>query len=240
MLATLKDAEDTMARMRGAQTGRLVVGMVTTAADFLPRMLSGFLREHPGVEVQLTIGNRRSLVELLHRNEVDLAVMGSPPRELDTRAEPFAAHPITAFASPAHPLVGQPHLPPKVLANERFIVREDGSGTRAAMEVFFRTHRISPHYAMEVASNEAVKHAVSAGLGVAFLSMHTVRLALSAGNSRRSTWTACRSCAPGTWCSCVRARSRPRPKRSATRSSRTASASWASCSAGSPAASHCG
>jgi len=181
MLATLKDAEDTMARMRGAQTGRLVVGMVTTAADFLPRMLSGFLREHPGVEVQLTIGNRRSLVELLHRNEVDLAVMGSPPRELDTRAEPFAAHPITAFASPGHPLVGQPHLPPQVLANERFIVREDGSGTRAAMEVFFRTHRISPHYAMEVASNEAVKHAVSAGLGVAFLSMHTVRLALSAG-----------------------------------------------------------
>jgi DNA-binding transcriptional LysR family regulator len=181
MLSTLKDAEDAMARMRGAQTGRLVVGMVTTAADFLPRMLSGFLQEHPGVEVELTIGNRRSLVESLHRNEVDLAVMGSPPRELDTRAEPFAAHPITAFAAPSHPLAGQPDLPPALLANERFIVREEGSGTRAAMEIFFRTHRIAPHYAMEVASNEAVKHAVSAGLGIAFLSMHTVRLALTAG-----------------------------------------------------------
>lgn len=181
LLATLKDAEDTMDRMRGAQTGRLVVGMVTTAADFLPRMLSRFLGEHPGVEVELAIGNRRTLVEQLHRNEVDLAVMGSPPRELDTRAEPFAAHPITAFASPSHPLAGQPQLPAPMLANERFIVREEGSGTRAAMEVFFRTHRISPHYAMEVASNEAVKHAVSAGLGIAFLSMHTVRLALTAG-----------------------------------------------------------
>lgn len=181
MLATLKDAEDTLDRMRGAQTGRLVVGMVTTAADFLPRMLSRFLREHPGVEVELSIGNRRTLVEQLHRNEVDLAVMGSPPRELDTRAEPFAAHPITAFASPSHPLAGQPQLPALMLANEPFIVREEGSGTRAAMEVFFRTHRISPHLAMEVASNEAVKHAVSAGLGIAFLSMHTVRLALAAG-----------------------------------------------------------
>jgi DNA-binding transcriptional LysR family regulator len=181
MLATLKDAEDTMARMRGAETGRLIVGMVTTAADFLPRMLSGFLREHPGVEVELVIGNRRSLVELLHRNEVDLAVMGTPPRELDTRAVPFAPHPIAAFASPSHPLAGRPHLPAQLLANERFIVREDGSGTRAAMEVYLRTHRIRPHYAMQVASNEAVKHAVSAGLGVAFLSMHTVRLALAAG-----------------------------------------------------------
>jgi DNA-binding transcriptional LysR family regulator len=181
MIATLKDAEDAMAKMRGAQTGRLVVGMVTTAADFLPRMLSGFLGEHPGVEVELVIGNRRSLVELLHRNEVDLAVMGSPPKELDTRAEPFAPHPITAFAAPSHPLAGKPHLPPAVLANERFIVREEGSGTRAAMEVFFRTHRLRPHYAMQMTSNEACKHAVSAGLGVAFLSMHTVRLALTAG-----------------------------------------------------------
>ncbi len=181
MLAVLKDAEDTMAKMRGAKTGTLIVGMVTTAADFLPRMLAGFLREHPGVDVRLVIGNRRSLVELLHRNEVDLAVMGRPPRELDTRAEPFAAHPIALFAAPSHPLARQNHIPPAMLANERFIVREDGSGTRAAMEVFFREHQLRPHYAMEVASNEAVRHSVSAGLGVAFLSMHTVRQACALG-----------------------------------------------------------
>ena len=181
MLAVLKDAEDTMAKMRGAQTGTLIVGMVTTAADFLPRMLAEFLREHPGVDVRLVIGNRRSLVELLHRNEVDLAVMGRPPRELDTRAEPFAAHPITVFASPDHPLARETRLPAERLANERFIVREDGSGTRAAMEVFFREHHLRPNYAMEVASNEAVRHAVSAGLGVAFLSMHTVRQACALG-----------------------------------------------------------
>ena len=181
VLAVLKDAEDTMAKMRGAQTGTLIVGMVTTAADFLPRMLAAFLREHPGVDVRLVIGNRRSLVDLLHRNEVDLAVMGRPPRELDTRAEPFAAHPITVFAAPDHPLAREPRFPPERLANERFIVREEGSGTRAAMEVFFRERQLRPHYAMEVASNEAVRHAVSAGLGVAFLSMHTVRQACALG-----------------------------------------------------------
>ena len=181
VLAVLKDAEDTMAKMRGAQTGTLIVGMVTTAADFLPRMLAEFLREHPGVDVRLVIGNRRSLVELLHRNEVDLAVMGRPPRELDTRAEPFAAHPITVFAAPDHPFARETRLPAERLANERFIVREDGSGTRAAMEVFFREHHLAPPQVMQMTSNETIKQAVIANMGLAFLSLHTAGLEIATG-----------------------------------------------------------
>jgi DNA-binding transcriptional LysR family regulator len=175
-LSALKDAEDMMAKMRGAQTGRLVVGLVSTADYFLPRLLAGFMHEHPGVDVQLAVGNRQSLVSMLQQNEVDLAVMGRPPKELETRAEPFALHPIGVVAPASHPLARREHIAPLDLASERFIVREPGSGTRAAMELFFHEQRIAPGFAMEVGSNEAIKHAVAAGLGISFLSLHTVHL----------------------------------------------------------------
>jgi DNA-binding transcriptional LysR family regulator len=174
MLSTLKDAEDSMARMRGVKSGRLLVGLVTTAEYFLPRLLAQFLNEHPGIDIQLAIGNRKSLVEMLQGNEVELAVMGRPPVELETRAEPFARHPNGIVAASGHRLARLSNVPPKLLSAERFIVREQGSGTRAAMEQFFQDHHIQPPVAMEVGSNEAIKHAVAAGLGISFLSLHTV------------------------------------------------------------------
>jgi DNA-binding transcriptional LysR family regulator len=182
VLATLKDADDAMARLRGAETGRIAIGMVSTAKYFLPRLLAKFRAEHRGVDMQLAVGNREQLVRQLHDNEVDLAVMGRPPRELDTRAEPFAAHPHAVVASPEHPLAKRRGIAPPALADEEFIVREPGSGTRAAMEHFFREHRISPPQVMEMASNETIKQAVIANMGLAFLSLHTAGLELSTGN----------------------------------------------------------
>jgi DNA-binding transcriptional LysR family regulator len=176
MLSTLKDAEDAMARMRGVKVGRLIVGLKSTAEYFLPRLLARFIEDYPGVEVQLVIGNRQTLVELLSRNDVDLAVMGLPPKELNTRAEPFALHPSSVVAPVNHPLAALEHVPPMMLAAERFIVRESGSGTRAAMDQYFRDQHLSPSIVMEVGSNEAIKHAVAAGLGISFLSLHTVHL----------------------------------------------------------------
>jgi DNA-binding transcriptional LysR family regulator len=181
MLSTLKDAEDAMARMRGVKSGRLLVGLVTTAEYFLPRLLAHFLREHPGIDIQLAIGNRQSLVKMLQGNEVELAVMGRPPKELETRAEPFARHPNGIVAAPGHRFARLSSVPPQLLSAERFIVREQGSGTRAAMEQFFQDHHVQPGVAMEVGSNEAIKHAVAAGLGISFLSLHTVHPELQQG-----------------------------------------------------------
>ena len=126
MLGSLKDAEDTLARLKGVRAGKITIGMVSTAKFFVPRLLAGFLRDHPGVEVALAESNREGLVELLHRNELDLAVMGTPPRELDTRSEPFAAHPLGIIASPRHPFASLAEVPSALLANERFLVREPG------------------------------------------------------------------------------------------------------------------
>ena len=181
MLGTLKDAEDLLARLRSAQGGRLAIGMLSTAQYFLPRLLAGFLQERPAVEFSFTVGNREALVASLHRNELDLAVMGRPPKELDTRAEPFAAHPLGIVGAAQHPLAQLGEVRPSQLAQERFIVRESGSGTRGAMEAWFREQRIAPPVTMEMPGNEPIKQAVIANLGLAFLSLHTVTLELQAG-----------------------------------------------------------
>jgi len=181
ILATLKDAEDMSARLKQAEVGRLTIGMVSTAKYFLPRMLGDFKREHPGVEVRLTVGNREQLVQLLQGNEVDIAVMGRPPKELATRAEPFAAHPHVFVAPTDHPLLKFGHPTVESLRPYGFILREPGSGTRAAMESFLDKHRVQPQVVMEMSSNETIKQAVMAGMGLSFLSLHTIGLELQHG-----------------------------------------------------------
>jgi len=181
VLGSLKDAEDTIARLKGVQAGRVTIGMVSTAKFFVPRLLAGFLRDHPGVEVDLAEANREGLVDLLRRNEVDLAVMGTPPRELETRSEPFAAHPLGIIAAPDHPYALLPEVPPALLSRERFLVREPGAGTRAAMDRYFQSQQIEPAFAVEIRSNETIKQAVIAGMGIAFLSLHTIALEMASG-----------------------------------------------------------
>jgi DNA-binding transcriptional LysR family regulator len=176
ILATVKDAEDMAARLKQAEAGRLTIGMVSTAKYFLPRLLGEFQREHPGVEIRLTTSNRDQLVQLLHGNEVDIAIMGRPPKELATRAEPFAAHPHVFVAPTDHPLLQFGHPSVESLRPYGFILRENGSGTRAAMEAFLEKHRVQPQVVMEMSSNETIKQAVMAGMGLSFLSLHTIGL----------------------------------------------------------------
>ncbi|HGO6088788.1 LysR family transcriptional regulator [Burkholderia cepacia] len=179
ILATLKDAEDMVASFKKVQTGRLVIGMVSTAQYFIPPLLARFCRDHPGVDVSLSVGNRQTLIEQLRRNEVDLAIMGRPSKELATRAEPFAVHPHVFVTAPGHPLVRLGHVPAQALANYNFIVREPGSGTRAVLEEYFEKHGITPHISMEMSGNETIKQAVMADMGISLLSLHTLALELA-------------------------------------------------------------
>jgi DNA-binding transcriptional LysR family regulator len=178
MLATLKDAEDTAARLLKLEVGTLTIGMVSTAKYFLPHLLAQFRREHEGIEIRLAVGNREQLVQMLHANEVDIAIMGRPPKELATRAEPFAAHPHVFVAPVGHPLTQAGPLSPEALRGQGFILREEGSGTRAALEKFLLQARVEPRVTMEMASNETIKQAVIAGMGLSFLSLHTLGLEL--------------------------------------------------------------
>ncbi len=179
LLAALKDADHAMARLKRVEHGMLTIGMVSTAKYFVPHLLARFHQERQGLDVRLRVaGNREQLVALMQAGEVDLSIMGRPPREVATRAEAFAAHPLVFIAPPGHPLAGRRDIPVAALEDHPFIVREHGSGTRSAMEGFFEEHRFQPRIAMEMSSNETIKQAVMAGMGLGFLSLHTVGLEL--------------------------------------------------------------
>ena len=177
----LREAEDAMKALQGVGGGELSIAVTSTAKYFAPQLLAEFRRSHPEVRLRLAVSNREAVVRELSENTVDLAVMGRPPRGLETEAAPFARHPIAIIAAPDHPLVGRKRLPLERLAGETFIIRERGSGTRAAMEHVFAERAFRARDAMEMSSNETIKQAVMAGMGIAFLSMHTIGLELRAG-----------------------------------------------------------
>lgn len=177
ILAEVKSAENTLIGLQNLQTGTLTIGMVSTAEYFVPALLSRFTEEHPGIEIKLVVGNREQLTRWLDDYDVDLAIMGRAPLNTPCKAEPFAMHPHVFIAAPDHP-AAQPH--PEISLFERygFISREQGSGTRAAAKDYFDRHRIEPRIIMEMHSNETIKQAVMAGMGVSFVSKHTIALEL--------------------------------------------------------------
>jgi DNA-binding transcriptional LysR family regulator len=177
----LRQAGESLAAMRGLKRGVLKLGAVSTAKYFAPSLLSAFKPAYPEVSIKFSIGNREEIIQQLDANEIDLVIMGRPPRELETVAEPFAKHPLVLIASRSHPLASKKRIKLTQLATESFLIREEGSGTRAAMERVFREHGVPIRVSMEVSSNETIKQAVMANMGISFISSHTVGLELAAG-----------------------------------------------------------
>lgn len=176
MLRALKDAEDALEGLRGLKRGRLNLAVVSTAKYFVPRLLARFGQEFPELEVRLSVNNRESVIEQLIDNQADLAIMGRSPDSLRTMAESFAQNPHVIIAAPDHPLARQRRISVERVAKEIFIGREPGSGTRLAMQQFFGERGLSCRISMEMASNETIKQAVMAGMGVSFISRHTIDL----------------------------------------------------------------
>jgi DNA-binding transcriptional LysR family regulator len=170
----LEDCNAALASIAGSRRGSVSVGVVSTAKYFAPRVLGDFVRAHPGLELRLVIGNRADMINGLQHCEIDIAVMGRPPEELDVNATVIGDHPHVIIAAPDHPLAALPQIPAVRLKDEVFLVREPGSGTRALMEKFFATANIAPRIGMQISSNETIKQAVIAGLGIAFISGHTI------------------------------------------------------------------
>ncbi len=177
----VRGAEEAMTSLKGIGGGELAIAVASTAKYFAPRLLAEFRRRHPQVRLRLVVSNREAVVRELAANSVDLAIMGRSPRGMDTEATAFARHPIAIIAAPDHPLAGRKRLPLERLAQETFIIRERGSGTRAAMEHVFAERGFRTGEVLEMSSNETIKQAVMAGMGVAFLSTHTIGLELKAG-----------------------------------------------------------
>ncbi len=179
--ANLRDAESTLSKLKGTEAGTLKIGLVSTAKYFLPQLLKRFKEEHFGLQIKLEVRNRNQMVELLREGEIDLAIMGRTPADMDTRIEAFARHPHAFIASPEHPLAARQGISPTALNQMELIVREEGSGTRAIMERFLGERGLTPRVTMEMSSNESIKQAVMADLGISFVSLHTVGLEVSTG-----------------------------------------------------------
>jgi DNA-binding transcriptional LysR family regulator len=177
----LKEAEEVLTALKGLNKGRLAVSVASTANYFATRLLAAFKKEFEGVAVSLDVTNRRTLLRQLEHNEVDLVIMGRPPEDADLVAEPFMDNPLVVIAPAGHPLAGQREIPMARLADESFVVRERGSGTRIAMEKSFAEQGRSLKTGMEMTSNEAIKQAVEAGLGLGIVSLHTLELELATG-----------------------------------------------------------
>ena len=181
VLDGVQNLEELAARLRGVRTGRIRLGVVSTAKYFVPRLLAQFLGSHPGIDFRLSVHNREEILGELRGNTVDLVIMGRPPEGMDLKSTPFAPNLLGIVAAPAHPLSRRRRIELADLAAGPFIIREQGSGTRAAMERVFGEHRVRFRATMEMTSNETIKQAVMAGLGLGFLSLHTVRTELASG-----------------------------------------------------------
>src|SRR5215469_15719209 len=178
----LREAEDALGRLRGVRGGRLNVAVISAGDYFFPRVLAAFGDSHPGVSFNLTVHNREGLLRELADNQTDLAVMVRPPRDMDIVAMPFAPHPYVIVAAPGHPLAGMRQIPRAALNRERFVQREQGSDTWNSMREVFGRQFARLDIAMQIQSTETIKQAVVAGMGIAFLSAHTIGLDLLARN----------------------------------------------------------
>jgi len=174
----LSDAEQSLLALKRLEGGTVTVGLVSTANHFVPRLLAAFSCQHPLVEVRFVVGNREMLVQQLKNNQIDLAVMGRPPSEINCVAETLAPNPHVVVAPAGHPLAGERQIDIQRLRHETFLQREPGSGTRILMDDLIHTLQFKPARLLTIDSNETVKQSIIAGLGLSFLSLHTLKLEL--------------------------------------------------------------
>jgi len=175
----LEEAKQAMEEMRGLKRGHLHLTVASTANYFAPRLLATFCNRYPEVQVSLTVANRDGLLQALEDNTTDLVIMGKPPVGMAVKSEMFMDNPLVVIAPPGHALSGDKKIPLNALGSHPFIVRERGSGTRAAVERFLARHDIERPGGMEMSSSEAIKQAVQAGLGLGVISIHTLEMELA-------------------------------------------------------------
>lgn len=174
----LAEMEALFDEMKGLGQGKLTLSVVNTANYFTPQLLAKFCQQHPNINVILQVANRDAVLKQLADNSTDLAIMGRPPEGVDVSAESFLENPLVVIAAPDHPLARLKRVKFAQLAQEKFLSREPGSGTRSAMERIFAQHHIQPRISMEMETNEAIKQAVQAGMGLGILSQHSIELEL--------------------------------------------------------------
>jgi DNA-binding transcriptional LysR family regulator len=173
-----QELKTAMDQFRDLQRGFLRIAVVSTANYFLPPLIATLSERHPGMRISLQIANREDVLAALADNRTDLAITGQPPESADLTALPFKDNPLVVIAAPTHPCAALSEISLQRLARETFVVREPGSGTRAVIERHFAEMGVDYSPGCEFNTNEAIKQAVQAGLGLAAVSQQTIELEL--------------------------------------------------------------
>lgn len=182
IFSLIDETLDNMEALRSPHYGRLSVGADTTVGTYvIPGLLGTFHQIYPQVEISLEVLNRASLVEALASNRVDMAIMGKVPSDMPVEIEPFAFNELVLVAAPTHRLANLEHVPIEELGREHFLLREPGSGTRAALENAFQEAGVPLQISMQVGNNSAIKQGVAAGLGIALISRVALDMELETG-----------------------------------------------------------
>ncbi|WP_207062094.1 LysR family transcriptional regulator [Motiliproteus sp. SC1-56] len=181
IFSRLENLEMALTQMKGVMQGSLRIACVTSAKYFAPHLLGEFHRQYPEVQMSLMVTNRDQILRRLINNEDDLALMAQVPDDMKLCSYPILDNPMIAIAPPGHPLVGQKRIPIEALAEESFLMREQGSGSRKAIEDHLRNNGVELSRTMELGSSETIKQGVMAGLGLSILSRHSVALELATG-----------------------------------------------------------
>jgi len=176
VFGALSSLEERLTEMRGLDSGHLQFAVTSTAKYFAPRLLGAFIQRYPGVEASLQIHNRSALIERLRNNEDDLYMFADPPDQQEVMVQAILSNPLVVFARGDHPMAGEKDIALARLANEPFLIRERGSGTRMATLKLFEQQGLTPKIRMELSTNEAIREAILAGLGVSILSRYTFGL----------------------------------------------------------------
>jgi LysR family transcriptional regulator, low CO2-responsive transcriptional regulator len=163
-----------IADFQGLKQGKLKLATITTTKYFIPRALAPFCKLYPGVDITLEITNHEGVLDRLTQNLDDLYIISKIPERLDVALHPFLENPLVVVASKHHPLAQEKNIPISALQDQPFIMRERGSGTRAAVEQLFGEHDVSVKVRLELGGNEAIKQAIGVGFGISVLSQHTV------------------------------------------------------------------
>ena len=180
-MACFERLDMTLADLRGLKAGTLRLAVVTTAKYFIPHLLGDFLQHYPAIDIDFKVGNRQQIIDRLASGEDDFYVFSHPPENREIELHEFLPNPLVPIAPQNHPLAGQRNIPLQTFADQPFLIREAGSGTRYAIERHLQRLGIRLNVRMTIESNEAIKHAVMSGLGVSILSSHTLAFGGSSG-----------------------------------------------------------
>ena len=174
MLNAWSNFEQSIDAAKGLTRGKLKIAVVSTAKYFMPRLIGQFCKKYPDIDISLEILNRDGVLMRMRENLDDLYIMSQPPTDMDLIDDIFLHNPLVPIAAYSHPLTKKTLVPLNSFLDQRFILREKGSGTRMTIDKYFKTQKFRPDIRMELGSNEAIKEAVAGGLGIGVVSKHAL------------------------------------------------------------------